>query len=145
RRGGPGGDHGLRGAADTGGRPGRSDFAQPVAIRDHHCRHAGAGDAAGAVAGTQDDRRGGRAMSGPDVLGSLLVLGMGAGVVAVAWRGWQAGELLARRGLCGGGRLTRERNPLACAFFFALYVCGGTAAAVWGLLALLGAVPPPQW
>jgi len=84
-------------------------------------------------------------MSGPDVLGSLLVLGMGAGVVAVAWRGWQAGELLAGRGLCGGGRLTRERNPLAFPFFFALYVCGGTAAAVWGLLALLGAVPPPQW
>jgi len=80
-----------------------------------------------------------------DVLACLLFVGMGTGVVIVAWRGWQAGELLAGRGLSGGGRLTRERNPLAFPLVFALYACGGTAVAVWGLLALLGAMPPPKW
>ncbi len=84
-------------------------------------------------------------MSGLDLLGCLFLIGMGAGVLVVAWQGWQAGELRAGPGLFGGGRPTREDNPLAFHFFFVVYLCGGAALAVWGLLALVGMAPPPKW
>lgn len=84
-------------------------------------------------------------MSGLDLLGCLLLVGMGSGVLVVAWRGWQAGELPAGPSFFGTGRPTREDNPLAFHFFFVLYVCGGTAVVVWGLLALVGMAPPPKW
>src|SRR3546814_20952249 len=66
-------------------------LAQPVAVRDPDGRRAGVGAGAGAVAGAQAVRRGARAMSGLDLLGVLLLLGFGAGVLAVAWQGWKAG------------------------------------------------------
>lgn len=84
-------------------------------------------------------------MSGLDLLGALLLAGFGAGVLAVAWQGWKAGELPAGPSFFGTGRPTREDNPLAFHFFFVLYLCGGTALAVWGVLALVGMAPPPKW
>src|SRR3546814_4485436 len=84
RRHGAGGADGVRGAAHRGRRCDRSDLAQPVAVRDPDGRRAGVGAGAGAVAGAQAVRRGARAMSGLDLLGVLLLLGFGAGVLAVA-------------------------------------------------------------
>jgi hypothetical protein len=84
-------------------------------------------------------------VSGLDLLGCLFLVGMGAGVLALARQGWQAGELPAGPSFFGTGRPTREDNPLAFHFFFVLYLCGGTAAIVWGLLALVGMAPPPKW
>src|SRR3546814_5471636 len=54
-------------------------------------------------------------------------VGLGSGVLAVAWQGWKVGELPAGPSFFGTGRPTREDNPLAFHFFFVLYVCGGTA------------------
>ena len=84
-------------------------------------------------------------MSGLDLLGCLLLVGLGSGVLVVAWRGWQAGELPAGPSFFGTGRPTREDNPLAFHFFFVLYLCSGLALAVWGLLALVGMAAPPKW
>src|SRR3546814_12066512 len=84
-------------------------------------RRAGVGGAAGAVAGAQADRRRSRAVSGLDLLGCLLLVGLGSGVLAVAWQGWKVGELPAGPSFFGTGRPTREDNPLAFRFFFVLY------------------------
>jgi hypothetical protein len=84
-------------------------------------------------------------VSGLDLPGCLLLVGLGSGVLAVAWRGWQAGELPAGPSFFGTGRPTGEDNPLAFHLFFVLYRCGGTAVVVWGLLALARVTPPPTW
>src|SRR3546814_2611572 len=107
RRHGAGGADGVRGAAHRGRRCDRSDLAQPVAVRDPDGRRAGVGAGAGAVAGAQAVRRGARAMSGLDLLGVLLLLGFGAGVLAVAWQGWKAGELTAGPSFFGDRKSTR--------------------------------------
>jgi hypothetical protein len=75
-------------------------------------------------------------------LGALFLIAMGAGVLAVAWRGYQAGELPAGSNFLRPYRPNRDDDPLAFHFFLALYYCGGTALAVWGLLALVGMAPP---
>lgn len=77
----------------------------------------------------------------PDALGSLILILLGAGVLAVAWQGYRAGELPAGSRGWRAYRPTREDNPLAFHFFLALYLCGGMALAVWGILALFGTAP----
>ncbi|HZW51377.1 MAG TPA: hypothetical protein VFF05_05930 [Rudaea sp.] len=42
-------------------------------------------------------------------------------------------------------RPDRDENPVAFHFFFVLYVCGGIALCVWGLLELGGMAPPLRW
>lgn len=78
-----------------------------------------------------------------ETLGALFLIGIGAGVLAVAYQGYRAGELPAGPNfLRGTWRPNREDNPVAFHFFLLLYFCGGMALAVWGLLALAGMAPP---
>jgi hypothetical protein len=81
-------------------------------------------------------------MSAGRLAGGLFLLGMGAGVLAVAWSGWRSGVLPAGTSFFRAFRPTRDDNPLAFHFFFALYLCGGIALAAWGLLSLAGLAEP---
>ncbi len=74
-------------------------------------------------------------------LGALFLIAMGAGVLAVAWQGYREGELPAGSRFLEPYRPNRDDEPLAFRFFLALYFCGGTALAVWGLLSLVGLAP----
>lgn len=74
-------------------------------------------------------------------LGALFLVAMGAGVLMVAWNGYRDGELPAGSNFFRPFRPNRDDNPLAFRFFLVLYYCGGTALAVWGLLALVGLAP----
>lgn len=78
----------------------------------------------------------------PLFLSAIILLALGAGVLAVAYRGWKIGELPAGSRGFSAYRPNRVDNPLAFHFYLALYVCGGMALAVWGLLALVGMAPP---
>src|SRR3546814_144471 len=128
---------------DPRGQPAGVPFLlRAVCLRRHGSRGLGA---AGAGGGAGGDLRRGRAVSGLDCLGCLLVVRLGSGWFAVAWQGGKVGELPAGPSFCGTRRPTREDNPLAFHVFFVLYVCGGTAVVVWGLLALVGMAPPPKW
>lgn len=76
--------------------------------------------------------------------GALLLIAIGSGLLAVAYRGWQDGELPAGAKGLSAYRPKREDSPAAFYFFLVLYVGGGVAIAVWGLLALIGMAPPPD-
>jgi hypothetical protein len=78
----------------------------------------------------------------PAWLGALFLIGCGSAVLAVAWRGWQTGELPAGSRGFSAYRPNREDNPFAFHFYFALYICAGFALLVWGPLALLGMAAP---
>lgn len=78
----------------------------------------------------------------PAFIGALILLALGAGVLAVAYRGWQHGELPAGSRGFSAYRPNRVDNPLAFHFYLVLYLCGGTALTVWGLLSLIGLAPP---
>ncbi len=73
---------------------------------------------------------------------ALLQILVGLGLVVVAFRGHQLGEL--RAGSAGFKPYTpsRHANPLAFHFFLVLYLCAGFALLVWGLFALLGIAEP---
>ena len=77
----------------------------------------------------------------PRAVGSIILILLGAGVLAVAWRGYLAGVIPAGAAGLRAYRPSREDNPLAFRFFLTLYFCGGMALAVWGILALFGAAP----
>ncbi|HZF24957.1 MAG TPA: hypothetical protein VEZ88_01755 [Steroidobacteraceae bacterium] len=77
----------------------------------------------------------------PRTLGSIILILLGAGVLAVAWRGHLVGVLPAGAAGFRPYRPNRDDNPLAFRFFLAVYFCGGMALAVWGILALFGAAP----
>ncbi len=79
------------------------------------------------------------------MLGALFLIAMGAGVLAVGWRGYQDGELPAGSHFLRACRPARATDPIAFHCFLALYGCAGTALAVWGLLVLAGLAPPPAW
>ncbi|HEU4619045.1 MAG TPA: hypothetical protein VFV10_13475 [Gammaproteobacteria bacterium] len=82
----------------------------------------------------------------PRWLSVLFLIGAGAGVLAVAYRGYLRGELRAgANGFAGVYRPNRRDNPLAFHFFLLLYFCGGIALCVWGLLAMIGLAPPLRW
>jgi hypothetical protein len=73
---------------------------------------------------------------------ALLQILIGLGLVVVAFRGHQSGEL--RAGSAGFKPYTpsRRANPLAFHFFLVLYLCAGLALLVWGVFALLGISKP---
>jgi len=75
-------------------------------------------------------------------LGALFLIAIGSGVLAVAYRGWQDGELPAGARGVSAYRPNREDNPAAFYVFLVLYICGGIAIAVWGMLVLVGMAPP---
>jgi hypothetical protein len=81
----------------------------------------------------------------PVWLSVLVLLGFGSGILAVAYNGWIKGELLAGSKGLRAYRPNREEDPAAFHFFLALYVCGGIALCVWGLLELGGMAPPLRW
>jgi hypothetical protein len=74
-------------------------------------------------------------------LGSIILILLGAGILAVAWRGYLAGVIPAGAAGLRAYRPNRKDNPLAFRFFLTFYFCGGMALAVWGILALFGAAP----
>jgi hypothetical protein len=78
----------------------------------------------------------------PRSLSALFLIVMGAGVLAVAYRGHRTGELPAGSSFLRAYRPRREQAPLAFHFYLALYMSGGMALVVWGLLALIGLAPP---
>lgn len=77
----------------------------------------------------------------PHAVGSIILLLVGCAVLAVAWRGYLAGELPAGSAGWRSYRANRSDNPFAFHFFLTLYFCVGMALAVWGILALFGAAP----
>ncbi len=77
----------------------------------------------------------------PRMFGSIVLILLGAGVLAVAWQGYVRGILPAGSAGWRAYRPNRQDNPLAFRFFLTLYFCGGMALAVWGILALFGAAP----
>lgn len=81
-------------------------------------------------------------MTLPPLPSALFLLAIGGGVLAVAYRGYRNGELPAGASGFRAYRPNREDNPLAFRFFLVLYLCGGMALSVWGLLALVGMAPP---
>ena len=75
-------------------------------------------------------------------LDAAFLIAIGAGMLAVAWRGHCSGELPAgANGLRGSYRPGRARDPLALRLFVLLYLCCGMALLVWGLLVLVGMAP----
>jgi hypothetical protein len=79
------------------------------------------------------------------VLGSLFLIGMGALLLVVAWRGHLSGELRAGTAYFRPYRPNRTDNPVAFYFFLVLYFCSGMALTVWGILALFGGAPALKW
>ena len=77
----------------------------------------------------------------PRALSSIILILLGAGILAVAWRAYLAGVVPAGAAGLRAYRPNRKDNPLAFRFFLTLYFCGGMALAVWGILALFGAAP----
>ncbi|MGH8752728.1 MAG: hypothetical protein ACRET9_02320 [Burkholderiales bacterium] len=75
------------------------------------------------------------------VLGSFFLIGIGALLLAVAWRGYVSGELRAGVAYFRPYRPSREDNPLGFYFYLALYFCCGMVLTVWGILALFGGAP----
>lgn len=76
----------------------------------------------------------------------LFLLGIGALLLYVAWRGWRSGELPAgSSGFMQAYRPNRQENPLAFHFFLLLYICAGAALLIWALLELFGKAPPLKW
>ena len=76
---------------------------------------------------------------------SLLLILLGAVLLALAWRGHVSGELRAGIHYFRPFRPTREDNPLAFYLYLLLYLGIGIGVTVWGVLALFGAAPPPRW
>lgn len=81
----------------------------------------------------------------PGWLSVLVLLGLGGGILAVAWGGWRSGELPAGSRAWHSYRPSRDESPVAFHLFLTLYVCGGIALCVWGLLELGGMAPPLRW
>jgi len=82
----------------------------------------------------------------PHWLSVLFLLAAGAGLLAVAYRGYRVGEIRAGSNFWRGAyRPGREDNPFAFHFFVILYFSAGLALLVWGLLALMGMAPDIKW
>lgn len=77
----------------------------------------------------------------PRAFGSIVLILLGVGVLAVAWQGYVGGVLPAGSAGWRAYRPNRQDNPLAFRCFLTLYFCGGAALTVWGILALFGAAP----
>jgi hypothetical protein len=75
-------------------------------------------------------------------LGAWFLIACGGGVLAVAYRGWRDGELPAGANGLRPYRPNRADNPLGFRLHLALYLYGGIALSVWGLLMLLGMAAP---
>jgi hypothetical protein len=81
----------------------------------------------------------------PKWLAVPFLIGVGAAVLWVAYRGYQNGEVRAGSSFWRVYRLNRVDNPFAFRFFLALYFCCGIALCVWGLLAMVGMAPSLRW
>ncbi|MFO7324170.1 MAG: hypothetical protein DIU62_000510 [Pseudomonadota bacterium] len=73
---------------------------------------------------------------------SAFLVFIGVGLLILAWRGHRDGAI--RAGVKGLRPYTptREESPLAFHFFVMLYLLGGFACLVWGILALAGIAEP---
>lgn len=76
----------------------------------------------------------------PRWLSVLFLLGLGAGVLLITYRGYKVGQLPVR-----GYNPTRDENPFGFRFSLLLYGLAGLALCMWGLLALLGMAPNLKW
>ncbi len=79
------------------------------------------------------------------MLSALALIALGVVLLAQAWRGHVSGHLRAGVRYSRPFRPTREDNPLAFYSYLWLYLGIGTGLAIWGVLALVGAAPPPRW
>lgn len=73
---------------------------------------------------------------------TIFKLIVGIGLLIYACRAYVKGEVRAGR---SGLRLytpTREDNPVAFHFFICLYLLGGFALVIWGLLVMAGVMKP---
>lgn len=73
---------------------------------------------------------------------TLFLFVVGIGLLVVAYRGYIRGEIRAGRNGLKLYMPTRKDNPLAFHFFVALYVFGGFASLIWGILVLAGVADP---
>lgn len=76
---------------------------------------------------------------------ALLLIGLGAGLLAATRRFYIRGELPAGNNFLRRNILTRADNPVGFRFYLTLYYCAGLAFLVWGILTLLGAADPLRW
>jgi hypothetical protein len=77
----------------------------------------------------------------PRLVSAILLMLLGAGILAMAWRGHVKGEIPAGSSGFQAYRPNRIDQPLVYRIFLTLYFVGGMALEVWGILALFGAAP----
>ncbi len=75
-------------------------------------------------------------------LGSVILMLLGWGILAVAWQGYRKGVLPAGNSGVRAYRPTRAHHPLVFHFFLTLYLCSGAALCVWSVLSFFGVAPP---
>ena len=80
----------------------------------------------------------------PRPVGAVILMLLGAGILAVAWQGYRKGVLPAGNSGLRAYRPTRIDNPLAFHFFLTLYLCSGLALCTWSVLSFFGAAPALQ-
>lgn len=78
----------------------------------------------------------------PNAIICLIIIIIGAIVLAVAWHGYKAGEVRAGASGLSVYRPNRWDNPIAYHFFLGLYFVGGMALIIWGILSMIGAADP---
>lgn len=76
----------------------------------------------------------------PHWLSVSFLLGFGAGLLGIVYRGYVVGELPVR-----GYNPSREENPLGFSVFLMLYLCAGLGLSGWGLLAMFSMAPDLKW
>lgn len=73
---------------------------------------------------------------------TFFLLAFGIGLLAVAYQGYRKGEIPAGSNGFKPYRPSRENNPFAFHFFISLYIAGGFALLIWGILVMAGLAEP---
>lgn len=66
----------------------------------------------------------------------------GIGLLVLAYQGYRKGEIRAGSNGLRPYTPTRENSPFAFHFFIVLYIAGGFALLLWGILAIAGIAKP---
>ena len=76
----------------------------------------------------------------------MVLIALAGLVLTVGVRGLASGSIPAgSAGFFKSYRPTRQHNPVAFHSYLALYLCGGAALAIWGILVWLGVAGPLKW
>ena len=73
---------------------------------------------------------------------TVFLFVFGIGLLAVAYRGHQVGEIPAGSAGLKAYRPSKTQSPGAFYFFLTLYICSGLALLMWGVLVLAGVAAP---